>query len=119
MGTKFFGLRNYKLFFWIICLLGFLFGLQQFFPVVSDEASNELVINEFLASNSTGLVDEDGDYSDWLEIYNPRPETINLAGWSLTDDPTQPDKWPFPEMNLAGGEYLVIFVSGTDRTSTA
>lgn len=37
-------------------------------------------INEFMALNSTILADNDGDYSDWIELYNPIPMDINLAG---------------------------------------
>ena len=45
------------------------------------------MISEFLAANKNGLTDEDGDYSDWIEIYNPGHRPVNLSGWSLTDDP--------------------------------
>jgi hypothetical protein len=71
-----------------------------------------------MASNRTGLTDADGDPSDWIELYNRGEQAINLAGWSLTDDPTQPDKWPLPEITLASREYLLVFASGKDRTST-
>ena len=45
------------------------------------------VINEFLASNSSGLVDDNGSTTDWIEIFNAGDQTINLAGYSLTDNP--------------------------------
>jgi hypothetical protein len=76
-----------------------------------------LVINEFLASNGAGLQDEEGDYSDWIEIYNRSDSPVNLGGWSLTDDRGQPDKWTFPDMSLGSREYLVIFASGKNRKS--
>ena len=44
------------------------------------------IINEFVASNTTGLLDEDGDASDWFEVYNPTTEVIDLKGWYATDD---------------------------------
>ena len=46
--------------------------------------SSAVVINEFLASNQNGLTDEDGDHSDWLELYNSGAVAIDLIGWSLT-----------------------------------
>lgn len=77
-----------------------------------------LIINEFMAANQSGLTDEEGDYADWIELYNPDGQAINLAGWSLTDDPAQPEKWSFPDMTLGGGQYLLIFASGKDRRAT-
>jgi hypothetical protein len=73
------------------------------------------VINEFMASNKTGLVDIDGAHSDWVELYNPAATPINLEGWSLTDDPTDKTQWRLPAVTLAAGGYLVVFASGKDR----
>lgn len=75
----------------------------------------QLLINEFLASNTSGIKDEDGDYSDWIEIYNPGNEVINLNGWSITDDGKKLRKWTFPSVSIDAGEYLVIFASSKDR----
>jgi hypothetical protein len=43
------------------------------------------VITEFLASNDGVLQDEDGDFSDWIEIANRGDQAIELSGWHLTD----------------------------------
>src|SRR4051812_30550156 len=67
-----------------------------------------VVINEFLADNSSSIVDQDNDHSDWMEIRNTDSTAVNLAGWSLTDDPANLSKWQFPSTNLAGGGYLVV-----------
>ncbi|OQY27227.1 MAG: hypothetical protein B6243_13260, partial [Anaerolineaceae bacterium 4572_5.2] len=76
-----------------------------------------VVINEIMANNGNGLSDEDGDYSDWIELYNRSPFPVNLSDWSLTDDPDQPDKWLFPDISIAGNDYLVVFASGKDRAN--
>ena len=76
------------------------------------------VISEFVASNETSLVDEDGDSPDWIEIYNPAQETINLDGWYLTDDINNLKKWEFPSVQIAPGGYMVVFASGKDRRSS-
>src|SRR5262245_33698932 len=34
-------------------------------------SAQQIRLNEFMAINRTGLLDEDGDTSDWLELYNP------------------------------------------------
>jgi hypothetical protein len=75
-----------------------------------------LVISEFLAANKSGLIDEDGDHSDWIEIYNGSATAVDLAGYHLTDDAAQPAKWTFPSVSLAAGGYLVVFASDKDRT---
>ncbi|HJX71710.1 MAG TPA: lamin tail domain-containing protein, partial [Bacteroidales bacterium] len=87
------------------------------FSVMAIAQSETLRINEFMALNQTTLTDEDGDYSDWIEIYNPTAGVINLLGWSLTDDKTVPRKWTFPGITLNPGEYLVIFASDKNRNT--
>ena len=82
----------------------------------------DLVINEILAANHSGLVDEDSTASDpqpqdWIEIYNRGTSSVDLSGWSLSDDPSTPGLWVFPSGVLAPGQYLVVFASGKDRRS--
>jgi len=77
----------------------------------------DLVISEILARNDGGLLDGDGSASDWIEIYNPTDSAVGLAGWSLTDDADDLDKWQIPDLNaptIEPGEFLVIFASGQD-----
>ncbi len=73
-------------------------------------------INEFLAINSNGLADEDGDRSDWIELHNSGPEAADLAGWSLSDNAEDPDKWVFPNVQIPSGGFLTVFASGKNRT---
>ena len=73
------------------------------------------IISEFLASNNDGLLDEDGDSSDWIELYNPSATPAPLAGFFLTDDEDDPTKWALPDVTLAPGEYLIVFASGKNR----
>jgi hypothetical protein len=96
--------------------LAFTFWFVLFSTMVTAQ-SETLRINEFMALNQTSITDEDGEYSDWLEIYNPTSGAILLYGWSLTDDQTIPQKWLFPNMTINPGEYLVIFASGKDRST--
>lgn len=80
-------------------------------------APGDVLINEFVAGNRSGLTDEDGDPEDWIEIFNQGTTTVNLLGWSLAGDADVPGKWTFPATNLAPGQYLVVFASGKDRRS--
>ncbi|TVR81000.1 MAG: T9SS C-terminal target domain-containing protein [Chitinophagaceae bacterium] len=75
------------------------------------------VINEFMASNSEVISDEDGDFEDWIEIYNPTQFTIELNGFFLSDDVDDPYRWQFPDYTLNPGEFLLVFASGKNRKS--
>ena len=72
-------------------------------------------INEMMVANVTGLRDENNDREDWVELYNTSSSTVSLAGWSLTDDEDEADKWVFPPVSIAAHGYLVVFCSGKDR----
>src|SRR5262249_47751861 len=74
-------------------------------------------LNEFMAANSGVLRDEDGDSSDWIEIYNPSENAVSLAGWFLTDATNALTKWVFPDVLLGAGGYLVVFASDKNRTN--
>jgi hypothetical protein len=78
-------------------------------------------INEFLAANLSGLADEDvpAEPQDWIEIWNYGATTVNLNGYSLTDDADDPGKWTFPSTNLAPGQFLVVFASEKNRRAPA
>ncbi len=73
-----------------------------------------VIISEIVASNASGLKDNFGDESDWIELFNAGDETADLTGWHLTDDNTAPTKWTFPAASLAAGGSLVVFASGRD-----
>lgn len=72
-------------------------------------------LNEVMSENETALPDEDGDFSDWVELYNSGSTTVNLAGFSLSDDSSEPQQWTFPFTLLAPNEHLVVFCSGKNR----
>ncbi len=82
-------------------------------------ASAALQISEFMADNADFLTDEDGDYPDWLEIYNPDTAGVNLLGWRLTDDAAEPNKWVFPAVTIPAGGRLVVFASNKNRRDPA
>ena len=73
-----------------------------------------LLINEFMASNSSFIQDPCGNYDDWIEIYNYGDTSINTAGMYLTDDVYNPTKWQIPSGNpsattVAAGGYLLFW----------
>lgn len=99
------------------CLL--VLGMGTVLPVFAQQTQSPLVITEFLASNLSGLQDEDGDYSDWIEIHNRSTAAVNLNGWYLTDDAGDPVRWAFPSKTLDANAYLLVYASGKDRRNPA
>lgn len=73
-----------------------------------------LIVNEAVSTNSE-FEDEDGDSEDWFELYNHSNMPVSLAGWSVTDDPMEPQMWQFPDITLDAGEYLLLWASDKDR----
>ena len=73
----------------------------------------QLYLNEFVASNDTGLTDENGEFEDWVEIYNAGTAAVSLDGYYLTDDLAEPTLWQLPtgsgELAVPGGGYIVLF----------
>ena len=87
--------------------------------VASAATLNDAIISEFVADNDDGIVDEDGDREDWIEIWNTSGEAGDLGGWYLTDDPKNLTKWQLPAIEMTSGGYLVVFASGKDRENAA
>ena len=102
-----------------VLLLGLLLvGLATAAPVVH-ATSPGIIITEVLAANTRTVADDQGRYSDWIELYNPTTTPVSLAGYTLTDDPTEPAKWSLPAAMLAPGAFLVVWASGEDRATSA
>ena len=69
-----------------------------------------VVINELMASNQSTVTDQDGEFDDWIELYNNSAQAIDLSGWHLTDDPLLPAKWTFPNgVFIDPGAYLILW----------
>jgi len=83
------------------------------------QPATHLIISEFMADDGSTLADEDGEFTGWIEVHNPTPMSINLAGYYLTDDDDAPLKWAFPNLPLAADGYLVVFASGKNRRDSA
>ncbi|MBP7050479.1 MAG: lamin tail domain-containing protein [Phycisphaerae bacterium] len=76
-----------------------------------------VVINEVLASNGTCLADPEGEYDDWIELYNPSDVPVDLGGMYLTDDLETPTRWQFPTddaaaTTIAAHGYLLVWADG-------
>ena len=82
----------------------------------------ELYINEILAKNEADTVDSNGEYEDWIEIYNGGNQTIDLGGYFLSDDISDPTKWKIPLdanglMLLDAGGFALFFADESTVTN--
>ena len=77
-----------------------------------------VVINEVVSSNSASIFDEDGDASDWIELYNDSTASISLESFYLSDDPDEITKWQFGSAVIGPGQYLIVFASDKNKFDT-
>ena len=77
-------------------------------------------INEVIADPKTGTYDEDGELTDWIELYNTSDQPVSLNGLALSDKENDPLKWRFPkDAAIAPHGYYLVFCSGKDRALSA
>lgn len=71
----------------------------------------QIYLNEASSQNDSGIQDEFGNHSDWIELYNAGSQAVNLSGWFLSDDLSEPKKWAFPPFTVPPGGFLLVFAS--------
>ena len=84
-------------------------GLERLEPRLA--LAGDVVVSEFQAVNRSTIADQDGEFSDWIEIQNFGTDVVNLAGWYLTDDAANLTKWQFPSVQIEPGALLLTFAS--------
>ena len=89
-------------------------SLEAIFEIDQSNPLSGLRINEILALNGQSHSDENGEYDDWVELFNNGPEPIDIGGLYVTDDLSQPDKWQIPVSNpestsIQPGEYILLW----------
>lgn len=77
-------------------------------------SKNDIQLSEVMAKNNGTLADNDNEYPDWIELYNPTDKEISLEGYSLTDNAKKKGKFVFPDITMQPGEYFVVYASGKD-----
>ncbi|MCC7431621.1 CotH kinase family protein [bacterium] len=91
--------------------------LTQLAQVYTPLTIDSLFVNEFMTSNSATLSDQNGEFDDWVELYNAGSSPINLNGLYLTDDFSSPTKWQFPDTSLDAKSFLIVWTD-SDATQT-
>lgn len=83
-------------------------------PAGEDES--KIVINELLPKNSQYGSDQDGDFDDWIELYNLSARDFDISGYYLSDSKKNPAKWKFPAGTIIkANDYLIVWA---DEDST-
>ena len=81
-----------------------------------DGGAVTLVVNELMASNDTTAADPQGEYDDWIELYNLSSGSIDLAGMYLSDDRAAPKKWQFPAgATIAASSRLLVWADDEEN----
>ena len=85
-------------------------------PAAESEELTEtsIIVTEFMEKNKALIRDEDGDFSDWIELYNAGNESVPLKGWRISDDPEQKG-WKFPDVSIEPGEFMLVFASNKEK----
>lgn len=86
----------------------------------SQMLKNAVVINEYMISNTFTLYDCEGDYGDWVELYNPEDVPADLSGCGLTDDEKDPMRFVFPDGTVIDPDsYLLVYCDGKNKTDSS
>lgn len=79
------------------------------------DGNTPVILTEIMAVNAAAHRDENGEYYDYIELYNRSSEPVDMTGWYLSDDVFAPRMWSLPELTLQPGERLIVFASALDR----
>ncbi len=108
--------RNYYL------VSGMLVVMLSFFAV-NNSAHAQLYVNEFMASNDFAMPGPQGDYPDWIEIYNAGGEDVMLGGYYMSDvldDPLAMYQIPstYPDsVTVPAGGFILFYANNGGESS--
>ncbi|MCX6274785.1 MAG: CotH kinase family protein [Bacteroidetes bacterium] len=92
----------------------FFFAVLSFFCAF--HSNGQILLNEICSSNSTVIANDNGDYDDWIEIYNAGSSAVNLNGYGLSDDTANLRKFIFPDYSLGANSRIIVFCSDKNQT---
>lgn len=77
------------------------------------DINKSIVINELLPKNQRYGSDQNGQFDDWIELYNLADQDIDISGFYLTDSKKNLKKWKFPSGTiLSKNGYLIVWADG-------
>lgn len=84
-------------------------------PIISEKKTITVNITEYMTSNTRTVTDQDGNYSDFIELYNYGDSDINLEGCYISDDISNVTKYMFPNIVIKSKQYLVVYASNKNK----
>lgn len=81
-------------------------------PNATAAPGSSIYINEIMSGNKTAVLDDQGQYSDWFELYNPNDAPVDMTGWGLSDNQKKPIEWTFPNIQIPTNGYILVYCSG-------
>ncbi len=88
--------------------------------VASASVASDVVINEFMASNTKTAKDEKDQFDDWIELYNKSTAAVDISGWFISDNPDNRGKWKFPQgTSIPANGYLIVWADEDSSQNTA
>lgn len=99
-----------------------LMGLISAFTLIacfqySSSHSSQVVINEVCSNNFNGTADENGVFSDYIELYNPSSEAVSLTDYFLSDDLGKLKKYSLASIVIPPGAYSLIWLNKAKDTA--
>ncbi len=95
-------LKQLAIFLWLLILPSFIYAQQ-------------IRLNELCSKNDNIIKDQEGDYSDWIELYNNEPYAVALKGMYLSDNSDDLLKWKFPDGIIPSKGHFLVFASGENN----
>ena len=92
-------------------------GYAAFTQQLSAQVGN-VYISEMMGANNASYAAGDGGFYDWVELHNRGSAAVTLKGYGLSDNPSNPAKWVFPDVTMEPGEYMVLFASGESNAQS-
>ena len=81
----------------------------NFIYLYGKESASPLVINELAPLGTDNCIDFFGTNEDWIELYNPGPAAVYLGNKFISDDASNWNKWPLPNVTLDPGEFQLLY----------
>jgi gliding motility-associated-like protein len=72
---------------------------------------SQILINEYSCANKNSIVDNFGEYNDWVELYNAGSSSVTLTGYFMSDKASNLQQWAFPSGSIAPGGFLKVICS--------
>ena len=81
------------------------------------EGLDDVYMDELLLNNTFSVIDQYGERSPWVELYNSSNQPVSLSNYALSDNPESLWKWNLPDVTIEANSYIIVYLSGKDQKS--